>query len=200
VAKFVPTVNVPTYYYAYGDSITRATDYADLNLSGDDCYIMQMVSRNNNTRTASHNIDGGGQTSGWGLSNFESHFTPGTSIFVIEFGLNDLAKNVTAEVCAANLITMHEYAVSNGSACIVIVQTLMTDNGLSYRNLPTQREYISVIEAALDAESVQYIRGYDAVDTTPGDAVPDSPDLSVYAPDGVHLTVAGQALLGGALQ
>lgn len=200
VAKFVSTVKVPTYYYAYGDSITRATGYTDLNMSGDDCYIMQMVSRHyNNTRTASHNIDGGGQTSEWGLSNFGSHFTQGTSVVVIEFGVNDLAKDVTAEACAANLVRMHDYTVSNESTCIVIVQTLMTDNDLSYRDLPAQREYIRVIEAALDAAGVQYIRGYDTVDTTPGNAVPDSPDLSFYASDGVHLNVAGQALLGDAL-
>jgi hypothetical protein len=62
--------NQGEYYFAYGDSITRATGYCNLDVDGGDCYIMQMRDTYDVTRSVNHNFDGGGQTSTWGLNNF----------------------------------------------------------------------------------------------------------------------------------
>ena len=51
--------NQGEYYFAYGDSITRATGYCNLDIDGSDCYIMQMRDTYDVTKSVNHNFDGG---------------------------------------------------------------------------------------------------------------------------------------------
>ena len=195
IARYTPPAWV---YYAIGDSVTAAWGAADLPSDGTKCYILQMAQTHDpaNYSLTSHSMDGGGMEASWGIANWATHYRPGTKYVFIEFGLNDLAHNIPASTCVNNIITMHNWAQDNGTVAIPIIQSLMTYRGDAYEVLTTQRAYIAAVQAGLDAAGIQYIKGYDAVDTIPGNGVPDSPNTAVMAADGVHLNIEGHRRLG----
>src|SRR5665647_449614 len=195
IARYTPPAWV---YYAIGDSVTAAWGAADLPSDGTKCYILQMAQTHDpaNYSLTSHSMDGGGMEASWGIANWATHYRPGTKYVFIEFGLNDLAHNIPASTCVNNIITMHNWAHDNGTVAIPIIQSLMTYRGDAYEVLTTQRAYIAAVQAGLDAAGIQYIKGYDAVDTIPGNGVPDSPNTAVMAADGVHLNIEGHRRLG----
>jgi hypothetical protein len=91
-------------YYAYGDSLTRATGGGSLSSSGDDVYIIQMSNTHDATNYSVHNMDGTGQNSSWGLANFWTHFDePYPEKVFIMFGTNDAVAGVSSTLVAQNL-------------------------------------------------------------------------------------------------
>lgn len=185
--------NRPVRYYAYGDSITHATN-GDLAADGSDCYVVDLIRRYIPDAAADHNTDGDAQMTSWGITNFATHYD-NEDYYIIAFGVNDMHSNVTSEVCANNLITLSNWAEANGSIPIVQVNTLMVEDGSYVHNYTYQRTFISEVESRLTAADVEYIKGYDAVDTTIGDGIIESPNTSFYRSDLVHFNKTGQVAL-----
>lgn len=89
---FINFVFVKHYeFYAYGDSITKATGYTDLPKDGSGSYIYFIRNRIDKSAKADHNMDGGGKTSDWGWKNIDTHVnhSQNTSVIVFMFGVND---------------------------------------------------------------------------------------------------------------
>ncbi|MFA5408298.1 MAG: PKD domain-containing protein, partial [Bacilli bacterium] len=181
-------------YYAYGDSVTRAAGYADLNPDGSDCYIMQMRDLYDPNASADHNIDGGSRTSAWGLANIATHYDNET-YYCIMFGLNDDYYEIYAQQRLENLLDMYNYVHTEDTTPIILIQTLMVPDGRAFCEYTYQRENLTQIQEGLRALDIPFIRAYDAVDTIPGNCIIDEADTTYYAPDGVHLNASGQRAL-----
>ncbi len=175
--------------YAYGDSNTVADFPADLMSSdGSDSYAIQYCTECNPDCNCSHNMDGGGMTSLWGLANIESHYAQQYDYFIIAFGVNDIRDDIPPAETAQNLSRMAAYVQGRGSTPIVLVPPLVPPDWKPY---DTQRQFIQTIEDELAAHNQTFVRGYDAVDTVPFNGQMDEYDPQYYNPDGVHLNRAG---------
>jgi lysophospholipase L1-like esterase len=183
----VPVDNVTLY--AYGDSNTVANYPADLMKSdGSDSYAIQYCTECNANCNCSHNMDGGGMTSQWGLENIKSHYAEQYDYFIIAFGVNDIRDGIPPGETAQNLSQMAAYVQRKGSTPIVLVPPLVPPDWKPY---DTQRHFIQTLEDELTAHNQTFVRGYDAVDTVPFNNQMDEYDPQYYNPDGVHLNRAG---------
>ncbi len=185
-------------YYAYGDSVTKAaTPYTDLNPDGSDCYIIQMRDLYDPNASADHNMDGGSKTSAWGLANIATHYDNET-YYCIMFGLNDVnpIQGISAQDTLNNLLGMYNYANTENTTPIILIRTLSTPvPERPYREYAYAREVLTLIQEGLRAESIPFVRAYDAVDTVPGNCIIDEADTAYLVTDGVHLNVAGHRAL-----
>lgn len=173
--------------------MTRATGYGDLASDGSDCYILQMRDDNAPWLTAGHNTNGGSMTSTWGYDNIASLYPPhGARATVIEFGLNDVGASIAKETTAENFIGIDTYIKSRGGNCLIGLVS-GGENSTAWRET-----YIPYIQAALDTAGVQYVKMYDAVDTTPGNGTPETLSGD-YIADGSHPNAAGHKLIGAAI-
>lgn len=174
--------------YAYGDSNTVADFPAELMASdGSDSYAVQYSEIDGNCN-CSHNLDGGGMTSRWGVENIAAHSPESYDYFIIAFGVNDIRDDVPPEETAQNLNEMAAYVQSKGSTPLVLIPPLVPPDWQPY---DTQRLFIQTIEDELTAHNHTFVRGYDAVDTVPFNKQMDEYDPGYYNPDGVHLNRSG---------
>ena len=187
-------------YYAYGDSITRATGYDLLNASGFDCYLLNMTRRYDlsNASGTGHNMDGGGKTSDWLLSNFITHpGLPEPKYYFTMAGINDRANNAsyTANETADNLISICNLAITNGSSkCYILIEPADYDAGTGdWSSFANQKDNITKIQDRLSALGHPYIRAYDAIDLIPGNNVFDNINSTTQV--GVHPNVIGHSLI-----
>jgi len=112
------------YYFAYGDSITRAVQ-GELSDDGLQCYIHQMTETYDPSHTADNNMDGAGMTSTWGKNYLGSHYNSSNTYFVFLFGQNDLSDadgtNVTKEQYTSNMLYIYNQtnflSVPSSCAC-----------------------------------------------------------------------------------
>lgn len=186
--QIFPMSQSRTTLYAYGDSNTVANFPAELMASdGSDGYAIQYAEIDGKCN-CSHNMDGGGMTSQWGLENIAAHSPESYDYFIIAFGVNDIRDGVPPEETARNLNEMAAYVQSKGSTPLVLVPPLVPPDWQPY---DTQRLFIQTIEDELTAHNHTFIRGYDAVDTVPFNKQMDEYDPGYYNPDGVHLTRLG---------
>lgn len=175
--------------YAYGDSNTVADFPAELMApDGSDSYATQYCTVINGNCNCSHNMDGGGMTSFWGLENIAAHYPEQYDYFIIAFGVNDIRDGVPPGETAENLSRMAAYVRSKGSTPVVLVPPLVPPDWQPY---DTQRLFIQTIEDELAANNLTFVRGYDAVDTVPFNSQMDEYDPRYYHPDGVHLNRQG---------
>jgi len=173
------------YYYAFGDSITRGTGYADLDPSGRDCYLLQMVRQYHPDASADHNMDGGGKSSSWGAAQIGLHLRPGTKIFIIMFGTND--ERIDPEVTADNLIAMKDYIEAHGADAVLCIPPLEREQpGIPGSSQESQQRRIAVVEGILASRNVIFVRMYDAIDSIPDNGQLDDLAGEYYADDGIH--------------
>lgn len=194
--NYDPISPTPTKYYAYGDSITRATGGGSLNATGNDVYILQMRDRYNASALADHNIDGGSKTSDWGLANIATH--PGSAYNVtnqyIMFGANDRALGETGLTTAQNLESMYNILLTNGTTPKIMMPTVATVTGTEWTRLVNQQDNITIIQNYLTSKSIPYIKAYDAIDSVPGNGVPDASNTSLLF-DYIHPNKEGHSIL-----
>lgn len=180
-------------YYAYGDSITKATTAGgDLNPDGTDSYVVQMRDNHDISASAWHNFAPTASTSAQGLANISNNYDPGIGVYILEFGVNDNGADPTGgaedwNATAANLISMKEYAEGNGSRVILSMILL--------RDTADETDRIAGIQANLTDRGVCYSRTWDALDSNPYNGVLDSYD-DTYFIGGVHPNKTGQYLMG----
>lgn len=181
--------NQGEYYYAYGDSITRATGCCGLDYDGSDSYIMQMRDKYDVNKSADHNFDGGGQTSTWGLNNLHMHYHPGNEYFIFMFGANDCIKGgPPPSVTANNLVEIYNRTYSNGSTPILCLQTLMSPGSVSYS---IQKLSINAIISICETYSISYVKMFDAIDSIPWNGRLDDWNSNFFSGDNIHPDVAG---------
>jgi hypothetical protein len=166
-------------YYGYGDSISYY-DYM---------YLIQMRDRYDPAATVSHNSDGPGMSSAWGLANIGAHYTEGTEYFVILFGNNDKRWNIPATDTGKNLQGMYNYAIAHGAKPIVLIHTL--EDPVVYGD---ESVNLSIIESYLTDQKISFIKMYDAIDFFPNNLVMDGFNKSLSL-DGVHPTPEGQSMM-----
>ncbi|HEC82417.1 MAG TPA: hypothetical protein ENI53_00845 [Thermoplasmatales archaeon] len=186
------------YYFAYGDSITRAVQ-GDLSPDGMDCYIHQMNETYDPLNTADNNMDGGGKTSFWGLDNFASHYNPSNTYFFIFFGRNDLRDadgvSETKEQYASNMLEMYNRSVENGSITYLLLPLISLTEG--YSSSPRvvthdmEIEWITYAQQQYEKFDVKYIKLYDAIDSDPWNGRIDTHNSSYFTTDGVHPNLSG---------
>ena len=187
-------------YYAYGDSITRATGYDLLNASGFDCYLLNMTRRYDlsNASGTGHNMDAGGKTSDWLLSNFATHpGLPEPKYYFTMAGINDRANNAsyTANETADNLISICNLTITNGSSkCYILIEPADYDAGTGdWSSFANQKDNITKIQDRLSTLGHPYIRAYDAIDLIPENNVFDNINSTTQV--GVHPNVIGHSLI-----
>lgn len=169
--------------YGYGDSVTGY----GFN------YLIQMTERHNSSISVDYNTDGGGKNSSWALANISEHPTGYTPDDVyIMFGLNDRA-SMTGLQTATNLKSIYNYFLANGTTPHILINTLATpaEIGITYAD---QQSNITIIQNNLTEQGISFIKAYDAIDTVPGNGVPDEADETLLI-DGVHPTYEGQYLI-----
>ena len=186
------------YYWGYGDSIMRATNYDDLNGDYTDCFVTQMRETYDSGKTDDHNIDGGGEPSSWGLSNFASHYNSGNDYFIFMFGANDGNDGVSITETAQNMVEIYNRTLENGSIPILCIMAMCgDDHSQTYANT---RERINATEDLCEEYSIPYVKMYDAIDAdnwngfpAPNTGSPNSwIDLGYYAnEDNVHPNKTG---------
>lgn len=176
-------------YYAYGDSITRATgDDRYLNPDGSGAYIIQMVREFNLNATALHNVDGGGMDSSWGVANLRTHYINNTSVFVYMF-TNDANDNLTVNQTIDNYIVIYDYVTSQGTKAVPCIPILRCSNKVAY-SLKNQTERNMALESALTSRGIKFVRMYNALNGGKGDI------NTTYLYDGVHPSNEGQKIMG----
>lgn len=187
-------------YYAYGDSITRATG-GDLAVDGSEAYIMQMTATHNATATADHNADGGSKTSGWGLANYASHGDSASHIFIM-FGVNDRALGETGAATAQNLSWLYSNYTVAGFDSYILIEPL-ADPDLSdseWTEYTNQYDNITIIKDFLYTYGVpnsSVVDIYDAIDSIPRNGVTDESNTSLkLSGDYVHPNAEGHRLMG----
>lgn len=161
-----------THYYGYGDSNMRATKCEVLNP-----FPILMQKKYNINANSSHNYDGGGKTTRWGLEKYSEHINNWAWTIFEAFGENDVITNVSIEECAFNKIEMYNRSIQNNSehkywCCIWTLY--------NFSDAETQKDYIEkTIEIFLD-NGVPFIPLYDAIDTVPLNGKVDEPDEYFY--------------------
>ena len=181
--------NQGEYYFAYGDSITRATGCCNLDIDGSDCYIMQMRDTYDVTKSVNHNFDGGGQTSTWGLNNFNSHYNVGNDYFVFMFGANDcLNGGMPPSVTANSMVEIYNRSYANGSTPMLCLQTLMSPSSFSYS---IQKSRIIATMSLCENYSIPYVKMFDAIDSIPWNGRLDDWNSIFYGGDNVHPDATG---------
>jgi lysophospholipase L1-like esterase len=193
IARYQPNY---TKYYAYGDSITAATT-TGLPADGSAAYILQMVNTYENNATATHNLDGYGQTSKWGADNIVQHYDY-PDYFMIAFGSNDLSVGATPTQVMTNITTIYNYVTQRGSHAIVLIPTLRTD-GSGNRNLTNQQNWLKNYTELLDSANIPYVKMYDSIDTTPDNGVPNAANVNYMLGDGIHPNLNGQTAMSSVL-
>jgi PKD repeat protein len=187
------SVYTPIFYYAYGDSITKATTTGgDLAIDGSSSYIIQMRDNHNITAGAAHNIAPTAHTSTQALANISNNYNTENGIYVIEFGVNDNGADPTGGVTswnntAANLISMRDYAANNGSRVLISMILL--------RSTADETNRINGVQQYLQDHNVCYMRTWDALDSNPLNGVLDSYNDTNFI-DGVHPNKTGHYLIG----
>jgi len=185
-------------YYAYGDSITRATGGDDLASNGTDVYLTQMVETHDAINTSDNNLDGGSTTSAWGLANFATHGqyegTEPERVFIM-FGTNDRYYGLTGLQTAANLAGIYEGYTANGTSAYVLIHPLKSENGHEWNIYENQYSNITIIETNLTERGIPFVKMYDAIDSNPGNGSPDEVNSTLYY-DSVHPNYEGHTLMG----
>jgi lysophospholipase L1-like esterase len=178
------------YYYAYGDSISSARD-SDY----DSTYVMQMRDTYNATATAAHNTDGSGMTSMWGLNNIATHSNAENEF--IMFGVNDRGGyHLTGLQTAENLASMYNYLQANGTKPYILINTLVANDTYTGSNTSVQqRDNITIIQNNLSERGIPFVKMYDAIDSIPGNGVPDEIDPDLLGSDGIHPTYDAHTIM-----
>jgi PKD repeat protein len=183
-------------FYAYGDSITRATGSDSLAADGSSAYVVQMQQRYLPTATVGHNADGGSMTSSWGASNYATH--KGTALanhyYFIMFGINDRAVSASypANSTADNLISIYNSAKADGYKPYILLEPLDTDVG-GWSTKAYQLDNITKIQTRLAELGYPYIKAYDALDAVEGNGQLD--DINATTCDAIHPNVLGHSLM-----
>jgi lysophospholipase L1-like esterase len=181
--------NQGEYYYAYGDSITRATGCCGLNFDGSDSYIIQMRNKYDVNKSADHNFNGGGQTSTWGLNNLHTHYNPGNEYFIFMFGVNDCIKGEPSlSVTAKNLVEIYNRTNANGSTPVLCIQTLVSHSSVSYS---IQKLRINATISLCETYSIPYVKMFDAIDSVPWNGELDDWNSDFFSGDNIHPDVLG---------
>jgi lysophospholipase L1-like esterase len=170
------------YYYAYGDSITASSDY----------YLGQMKTLFNTSSTVSHNTDGSGKSSNWGLSEVNNGgHNNGTQVYVM-FGVNDMNGVQTGLQVGQNLDQICDAIEANGSTCRILIKTMVAEDafGYGYAKYTLQHDNDTIIQNYLASQGRSYIKTYDAIDTIPCNGVPDEWNTS-FMTDSTHPNVLG---------
>jgi lysophospholipase L1-like esterase len=181
------------FFYAYGDSITRATGIDDLNPDGSDDYVVQMVKLFLPTLSVAQNMDGGGMTSSWGVENLSKHYNKNIKYFVYMFtndGWFQLPDNTTIE----NYLLIYNYVKGNDTIpvpCIPILNRRPSEPEYSWES---QDRRFKALESALDAKKIKYVKMYDALDSKPFNDRLDAINTT-YLPDGIHPNKTGQTMM-----
>jgi len=171
--------------WAYGDSFTAASD----------TYILQMVATHDPNASVYRNTDGSGKTSIWGLANVATHPLYGVprKSFTL-FGANDW-NYTTGEGTCENLIGIADSQSAAGSIPYILINTVFNTTRFWNSTYSEQWAKIYAIEACLDARNRSYIKAFDAVDSIPGNGIPDEINESLMR-DVVHPNTEGQRLIG----
>lgn len=184
-------------FYAYGDSITRATGVEGLNPDGSDSYISQMTREFLPGSIALHNFDGGGMDSQWGAANIKYHYSRNMRFFIYMF-TNDGETNLTANQTIDDYLTIYNFVKQNGTIPIPCIPILTKRSGYLSYTLENQTASIQSLESALDSRSIFYVKMYDALDSIPDNGQFDAINIT-YLPDGIHPNKTGQQLMAGYL-
>gem|GEM_PF-4463066 len=161
IADFNDNINEGEYYFGYGDSIIRATDYGDLSDDGNDCFVVKMANIFDD-ENYDHNIDGGGQSTTWGVNNFASHFDSGNTYFIFMFDASDEASS--SKVTAQNMLWIYNHTLENGTTPILCIGAL---GGDYYSNQAEQEADNNAIIDACENYSIPYVKLFDAIDYDP---------------------------------
>lgn len=183
-------------YYAYGDSITRATG-GTLNPDGSDAYVIQMNKTHNATATADHNADGGSKTSGWGLVNYADHGDSADNIFIM-FGANDRALGETGTATAQNLSWLYSNYTAAGFNSYILLEPLAAETADEWTTYENQYDNITIIKNFLFTDGVpnsSVVDMYDAIDSVPRNSIPDESNASLKI-DYIHPNAEGHRLMG----
>jgi PKD repeat protein len=177
-------IEVPTWYdyVAYGDSITNWNPN----------YVKLMTMMYARTKTSNSSSDGASQQSDWGLANLERHRN-GDIVYVM-FGINDMDNGVPANDTATNLKGIYNQVLSNGSTPYILIHTPMDNAGFFSGTFADQLAEVNAIQVNLTANSIPFIKAYDAVDTIPCNGVYDPIDPLMVS-DGVHMNGFGHSQL-----
>lgn len=170
-------------FYAFGDSLTRATGSGDLDASGSDCYILQYRDAYDPYRIVGHNSDGGSMTSTWGLTHIASYGSNADHVFIM-FGDNDPGAGINAATSAQNLEGMYYTVLNRGDTPYILLPPIMSSGTLD----------LATIGNTLAANGTPFIKMYDALDSVPGNNQLDSYD-GAYMSDGVHPNATGHQLM-----
>ena len=191
--------NTGNYYYAYGDSITRSTGYGDLPADGSANYALQMRDMYDPCAPAGHNTDGGGQWSGWGWANIETHINTSSfpsdkrPVVIVMFGVNDQKLSIVPRQYATEMIWMQRYIEGNGSYAVPVLPTLVRNGTLNF-TWENQSYWLQQVEKNLTRNNIWFIKGYDAVDSIPFNDQLDQFNQTNYA-EGIHPNVTGQRMI-----
>lgn len=189
-------------YFAYGDSITTATDN-DLDPSGAESYVMQMRDENDPSALADHSFDGFGQSSQWGLDNYASYFPSSNpnQVILVEFGANDRRAdrgNLSAAVTASNLMQLHNQTQAHGQGWVgssPLWQPDCTEIQEWWLATHHQEQWIEEVHARALRFDVRLLPIWDALDTDPMNGRVDAFNAT-HTADCIHPDVVGQGLLG----
>jgi lysophospholipase L1-like esterase len=187
-------VNKTIDFYAYGDSVTRATG-DQLSPDGSDNYVLQMVKDYDPNATAMHNFDGGGMDSQWGVEHLDSHYTKNMKVFVYMF-TNDPQTGLKVTDTVQDYLTIYYYVSNNGTIAIPCMPILQSRAGYPFTySIEWQSDRIRVIESEFDKRGIYYVKMYDALDSVPGNGQIDDINTT-FMPDGVHPNSTGQRIMG----
>lgn len=179
-------------FYAYGDSITRATGEG-LNPDGSDVYILQMTRQYLPGSIALHNSDGGGMDSQWGATNVKYHYGQNMRFFVYMF-TNDAAYGLPINKTVENYLTIYNVVKQKGTIPVPCIQILTyRPTSLDY-NLENQTTRIHALESAFYNSGIFYVKMYDALDSIPDNGQVDAINTT-FMPDGVHPNKTGQQVM-----
>jgi lysophospholipase L1-like esterase len=185
-------------FYAYGDSITGST----LNK---DCYVEQMADMFYPDAIASRNHDGSGRTTDWAVQNLQAHYKSGTRYFFYMF-TNDGWRDETGNFAKTdfpinktvdNYMAIYNYVKANGTTPIPLLPIITPRFNGVYYNVSLQQDRIRALEAEFDRRGIFYVKMYDALDSSPGNGIPDCYNGydQFFFDDGVHPNVIGNRIM-----
>jgi lysophospholipase L1-like esterase len=180
----------PTQLYAYGTSITNATDSSpesDLNPDGSDCFAYQLRNNHAPTWNVSKSVDGGGKSSTWLLGNIGTHYNASMKNFTIEAITNDFSAGISTAQTCQNLKDMRNIVQTNGSTAIILLAPP--------RSAYDIRDNLTEIRTCLDAANISYVNEYDALDSVRGNNLMDA-YTALDIINGIHPNKTGHYLMG----
>ena len=165
------------FYTAFGNSITK----------NEPNYITYLQANHDPNMTVSHNTDGSGQTSTWGVQTFPAHYRVGNEVAVIEFGVNDPHATITDwNNTAMNLKYIYkDFENHNVKPFIMMINPSGSEN---------RTPWITAVEANLTENGICHMNSWDAIDLIPNNGVMDGWNTSNFA-DADHPNAQGHLML-----